>query len=109
MNWKKKIAVLLAVLIVAATGLTGCANQSNGSQGTGKQESTQSTAAGEAGESKETTEGQSQTDPQPAAATGTLVLGENQFNGVFSPFFATSAYDVDRVQWIDLRNPAHHG
>ncbi|MDF2820744.1 MAG: transporter substrate-binding protein [Clostridiales bacterium] len=74
---KRKLALVLVALLVATTALSACGKNKD-------KDSTTTTTTKEQGEVKDKVE-----------STGTLVIGTDQFNGVFSPFFATTAYDVE--------------
>lgn len=63
----KKILSVLAVLVIFMTAFSGCKKVVDNPKATDK----------------------------PDTAYGTLVLGSTEFNGVFNPFFATTAYDVE--------------
>lgn len=85
MNMKKGISLLLAGILTSFVALSGCSsNTSSPADGIVSGSSAVSTAAS-TGNGEEAV----------VTSTGTLVLGESQFNGVFSPFFATSAFDSD--------------
>ena len=82
-KFAKKFTFMVLASVVAATTLVGCSSSEETTEKPAKE-------SGGTGESKEDTKEEAAAGPQ-----GTVVFASSEFNGIFSPFFYTTAYDND--------------
>ncbi len=93
MKSSKKLFAMAMAAVLGVSALAGCGSSTTNTTPTPSASNGASPSASAA--------------PTAEAPYGTLVMGADEFNGVFSPFFGTTAYDMeisDLIQTVLLTN-----